>query len=76
MWIKAALRNARRPDYEAVTIPFPIPTDQYDSTIKRLEAMDIGDPLVRDCTPGLRTCPPGATTCGSWKMIGISWTPR
>ena len=49
MWIKAALRNARRPDYEAVTIPFPIPTDQYDSTIKRLEAMDIGDPLVRDC---------------------------
>ena len=49
MWIKATLRNARRPDYAVVTIPFPIPTDQYDSTIKMLEALDIGDPLVRDC---------------------------
>ena len=34
MWIKATLRNARRPDYAVVTIPFPIPTDQYDSTIQ------------------------------------------
>jgi len=41
MWIKATLRNARRPDYAVVTIPFPIPTDQYDSTIKMLEALDI-----------------------------------
>ena len=49
MWIKATLRNARRPDYAVVTIPFPIPTDQYDRTIKMLEALDIGDPLVRDC---------------------------
>ena len=32
-----------------VTIPFPIPQDQYNDTIKMLEALDIGDPRAKDC---------------------------
>lgn len=50
MQIKTALYNADHLEYGIVTIPFPIPKDQYDSTIKMLEAFDIGDPRERDCT--------------------------
>lgn len=50
MKIKAALYNVSHPEYGLVTIPFPIPADQYDSTVQMLEALSIGDPLARDCT--------------------------
>ena len=50
MRIKAALYNADHLEYGLVTIPFPIPQDQYNDTIKMLEALDIGDPRARDCT--------------------------
>ena len=50
MRINAALYNADHPEYGLVTIPFPIPPDQYDSTIKMLESLDIGGPRARDCT--------------------------
>ena len=49
MKIRAALYNADHLEYGLVTIPFPIPANQYDSTIKMLEAFDIGDPRERDC---------------------------
>ena len=49
MKIRAALHHANHLEYGLVTIPFPIPPDQYDSTIGMLEALDIGDPLARDC---------------------------
>ena len=49
MKIRAALYHANHLEYGLVTIPFPIPPDQYDSTIGMLEALDIGDPLARDC---------------------------
>ena len=49
MRIKTALYNTDHLEYGIVTIPFPIPKDQYDSTIKMLEALDIGDPRERDC---------------------------
>ena len=41
MKIKAALYNADHLEYGLVTIPFPISRDQYDDTIKMLEALDI-----------------------------------
>ena len=47
MRIKAALYNADHLEYGLVTIPFPIPQDQYNDTIKMLEALDIGDPRQR-----------------------------
>lgn len=50
MKIKAILYSKDHLEYGLVTIPFPIPPDQYDSTIGMLEALDIGDPLARDCT--------------------------
>ena len=40
MRIKAALYNADHLEYGLVTIPFPIPQDQYNDTIKMLEALD------------------------------------
>ena len=41
MRIKAALYNADHLEYGLVTIPFPLPQDQYNDTIKMLEALDI-----------------------------------
>ena len=49
MRIKAALYNADHLEYGLVTIPFPIPQDQYNDTIKMLGARDIGDPREKDC---------------------------
>lgn len=49
MKIKAALYNDDHVEFGMVSILFPIPQDQYDSTIQMLEALDIGDPRARDC---------------------------
>lgn len=49
MKIRASLYNKTHLEYGVVTIPFPIPPDQYDSTIGMLESLDIGNPLARDC---------------------------
>ena len=47
--IKAVLRNASHPEYGQVTIPFPIPDEQYDQTIEMLQVMDLGFSRNRDC---------------------------
>ena len=49
MKIRASLYNETHLEYGVVTIPFPIPPDQYDSTIGMLESLDIGNLLARDC---------------------------
>ena len=50
MRIKAALYNAEHQEYGLVSIPFPIPQDEYSETVRMLEALDIGGPRARDCT--------------------------
>ncbi len=47
--IQAALSNPQHPEYGVVTIPFPIEKEEYDHTLKLLEALEIGDPIKRDC---------------------------
>ena len=41
--------QARHPEYGQVTIPFPIPNQNYDCTIELLEPLEIGDTLRQDC---------------------------
>ena len=48
--IQAVLSNPRRPERDQITIPFPIPVDQYDKTIEMLQAIDLGFSVNRDCT--------------------------
>ncbi len=48
--IKAVLSNAQHPEYGQVTIQFPIPSDQYDQTIEKLQAAELGFSVNRDCT--------------------------
>ena len=48
--IKAVLSNPQHPECGQITIPFPIPADQYDQTIEMLRAMDLGHAMDRDCT--------------------------
>ena len=47
--IKAVLSNPRHPEYGKVTIPFPIPVDQYDQIIEMLQGIDLGFSVNRDC---------------------------
>ena len=48
--IKAVLSNPQHPEYGQVTVPFPIPSDQYDPTIEMLQAAELGFSVNRDCT--------------------------
>ena len=48
--IQAVLSNPRRPECDQITIPFPIPFDQYDKTIEMLQAIDLRFSMNRDCT--------------------------
>lgn len=47
--IKAVLSNPRHPECGQITIPFPIPADQYDQTVEMLQTMDLGYSMNRDC---------------------------
>lgn len=47
--IKAVLSNPRCPGYGMVTVPFPIPDQDYDQTMELLSGLEIGDALERDC---------------------------
>ncbi len=49
MNIKAILYHADHLEYGLVTISFPIPPDQYASTVEMLQGLDIGGLLARDC---------------------------
>ncbi len=48
--IQAVLSNSQHPEHGQITIPFPIPPEQYDQTIGMLRAMDLGFSRNRDCT--------------------------
>ena len=49
MMIQAILSNPSHPEYGVVTIPFPIPHDQYAHCMELLEALEIGDAVKTDC---------------------------
>jgi hypothetical protein len=49
MQFKAVLGNAMHSEYGVANIPFPIPQEQYESTMEMMRALEIGDPLARDC---------------------------
>lgn len=47
--MQVVLSNAVHPEYGVVTIPFPIPEEEYDHCMKLLEALEIGNAVSRDC---------------------------
>lgn len=49
MKIKAVLTSLSHPEYGEVTIPFPIPEEEYDHTMELLDGLGIGDALAQDC---------------------------
>lgn len=46
--IKAVLHNPSHLEYGQITIPFPIPLDEYDQTIEMLQAIELGFSVNRD----------------------------
>ena len=47
--MQAVLSNANHPEYGVVTIPFPIPREQFDHCIELVEALEIGNTSAQDC---------------------------
>ena len=47
--MKVTLTSRAHPEYGEVTIPFPIPDEDYDHTMELLRGLDIGDTLAQDC---------------------------
>lgn len=47
--MQMALSNAVHPEYGVVTIPFPIPEEEYGHCLELLEALEIGNAVNRDC---------------------------
>lgn len=47
--MNAVLSNAEHPEYGQVTVPFPVPREEYDHVMELLEALEIGSPVDRDC---------------------------
>lgn len=49
--MKAVISNAKHPEYGHVTIPFPIPAEQYEKVLGFLDAFKIEDTLEQDWIP-------------------------
>ena len=49
MRMNAVLSNPKHPEYGQFTVPLPIPHNQYNGIMEALNAMDMGNPLARDC---------------------------
>ena len=49
MMMEAVLTSNAHPEYGAVTIPFPIPEEEYDRTMELLEGLEIVDIFAQDC---------------------------
>ena len=57
--MQAVLSNPSHPEYGNVTIPFPIPDEEYAHCIDLLATIEIGGVRVRDClVEGLSEAPP------------------
>ena len=55
--IKAVLSNISHPEFGVVSIPLPIPKEQYDSCVELLESLEIGDASSQDCHVDELHCP-------------------
>ena len=54
---KAVLSNSNHPEYGVVSIPLPIPKEQYDSCLELLESLEIGDASSQNCRVDELHCP-------------------
>ena len=49
MNMQAIISSAEYPEYGVVTVPFPIPGDEYEHILGLLAPMGMGDTILRDC---------------------------
>ena len=47
--MEAVLSNSDHPEFGEVTIPLPIPREQYDHCIELVNALEIGSVVAPDC---------------------------
>ena len=47
--IQAVLTNSQHPEYGVVTVPIPIPREEYDHVMELLAPLEMGDSVAQDC---------------------------
>ncbi len=47
--IQAVFTNGQHPECGVVTVPLPIPREEYDHVMEHLALLKIRDPVARDC---------------------------
>ena len=47
--IKVYISNAQHPEFGDVMVPLPIPSNEYESILDLLKAMEFGDAVQQDC---------------------------
>ena len=47
--MQVILSNPKHPEYGQVTIPLPLPRDQYDDCVELLKKLEIGSATEQDC---------------------------
>lgn len=82
MIFTAILSNPDHPEYGVVSVPFPIPNNQYDEITEMLRQLEIGDPIMQDCkleeisgeTSVLKHMEKRASMLTSWIISRSGWT--
>ena len=69
--MQMALSNAVHPEYGVVTIPFPIPEEEYGHCLELLEALEIGNAVSRDCK--VQEVQDGPPILSGWRGAGSIW---
>ena len=49
MIFNAILKNPKHKEYGAANVPLPIPPNEYEPVLERLEALELGDAVQQDC---------------------------
>ena len=47
--MQVILSNPKHPEYGQVTIPLPLPRDQYEDCVELLKKLEIGSATEQDC---------------------------
>ena len=62
--LQATVSSAEYPEYGVVTVPFPIPSGEYEHILSLLQTLEIGDAVQQDST-----FPHTCTTMRFWNCV-------
>ena len=69
--MEVTLSNRDHPEYGSVTIPLPIPTEEYDRCMELLKSIEIGGPVESDCRVEEMTGAPPVLNCLLDRQVNV-----